>query len=67
MLQSGYVWRGFLFDFRAPITNDFPVSFENLTMDGGVQQGNTSIHGIIANTVDGLGWDQTHDAIVIRG
>jgi len=64
---GGAVWRGFLFDFLAPITNDFSVSFENLTMDGGVQQGNTSIHGIIANPVDGQGWDQTHDAIVIRG
>jgi hypothetical protein len=50
-----------------PVTNDYPVSLENLTLDGGAQQGNTSIHGTIANTTDGSGWDQTHDAVVIRG
>jgi len=66
-LSGGYVNRSFLIAFQSPIANDFPVSFENLTMDGGVQQGNTSIHGEIANPVDGQGWDQTHDAIIMRG
>jgi hypothetical protein len=66
-LQDGYPWRGFLIEINPPIINDFPVSFEGMTLDGGVQQGNTSIHGIAANPVDGFGWDQTSDAIVVWG
>jgi hypothetical protein len=61
------VTRGFLVVIVPPITNDYPVSFENLTLDGGVQQGNTPIHGAYPNLVDGQGWDISHDAIVIRG
>jgi hypothetical protein len=54
--------RGFLIEVVAPITNDYPLSFENLTLDGGVQQGNTLFHGEFANPVDGLGWDEQHSA-----
>lgn len=66
-LQGGAAWRGFLFTIHTPIINDFPVSFENLTLDGGVQQGNTSNHGFPASTQDGSGWDETHGAIELYG
>ncbi len=59
---DGYPFRGFLFEICAPISNNNPSSIENLTMDGGVLQGNTPIHGIQANPVDGQGWDQQHSA-----
>ena len=54
-IRSGLVWRGFLFEFKLPVTNDYPFSIENLTMDGGLEQGRISIQGIIPNPVDGLG------------
>jgi hypothetical protein len=54
--------RGFLFECVAPIANDYPVVLENLTLDGGVQNGNLDVHGITVNTVDGLGWDEQHSA-----
>ncbi len=66
-MQAGSAWRGFLFCINPPITNDYPVSIENLTLDGGVWQGNTSSHGFPASITNGMGWDETHDAIVIRG
>ena len=59
---DGSAFRGFLFQICAPITNDYPLSIENLTMDGGVLQGNTPCHGISVNPVDGNGWDQQHSA-----
>lgn len=55
-------FRGFLFECVAPVTNDLPLIFENLTLDGGVQKGNLDVHGITANRVDGLGWDEQHSA-----
>lgn len=59
-------WRGMLFEENPPIANNnLPFVLENMTLDGGVQQGNTSIHGIYANPVDGLGWDTTHDAFLV--
>ena len=65
-LQRGAVWRGFLFSIVPPVINDYPVSFENLTLDGGVQQGNNNYYGFPANQIDGRGWDITHDAIEIQ-
>ena len=59
---DGYPFRGFLFELSAPITNDYSVILENLTLDGGVQKGNLDVHGIACNPVDGLGWDQQHSA-----
>ena len=35
------------------MTNNFPVTFSFLTMDGGVQQGNTSYHFFPASILDG--------------
>jgi hypothetical protein len=66
-LQGGVATRGMLFAIGTPITNDFPVSLENLTLDGGVQQGNTSRHGYPASIIDGSGWDGTHDAVEVFG
>jgi hypothetical protein len=54
--------RGFLFECVAPIANDSPIVLENLTLDGGVPNGNLDVHGITVNTVDGLGWDEQHSA-----
>jgi hypothetical protein len=55
-------YRGYLIQLVAPIANDLPVIFENLTLDGGVLQGNLDVHGIYVNEVDGLGWDVGHSA-----
>ncbi len=62
---NAFPTRGFLIEENPPIKNNYPVVFENMTLDGGVQQGNTSTHGIQANPVDGLGWDETHDAFLV--
>ncbi len=63
-MYAGSAFRGFLIELCAPITNNYPLIFENLTLDGGVSQGNTSVHGIKANPVDGKGWDQQHSAFL---
>lgn len=60
--NNGGAFRGFLFEVDAPITNDYPMSIETMTLDGGVQAGNLDVHGIECNKVDGLGWDQQHSA-----
>lgn len=57
--------RGFLLECTAPITNrNQPIILENLTLDGGVQQGfiNAGNASGYANKIDGLGWDVTHGA-----
>ena len=64
-IQGGNVWRGILFEENPPIANNLPFTLQNLTLDGGVPQGNTSFHGYPANTVDGQGWDGTHDAFLV--
>jgi len=63
-LIGGSVWRGILVELVSPMTNNFPISFSYLTMDGGVQQGNTSIHGFAASLKNGNGWDETHHAFL---
>jgi hypothetical protein len=65
-----YPSRSPLFVELSPITNNYPVTVQNLTLDGGVVYGNIasqngSIRGIFINPVDGMGWDTTHDAWVI--
>ena len=55
-------YRGYLFQVVAPVTNDYPITLEKLTLDGGVQQGNLDVHGIYVNETDGLGWDVGHSA-----
>ena len=66
-LGTDYCKRGYVFGIVPPITNDYPVVFQDMTIDGGVQQGNTPIHGTYPNIVDGQGWDGSHGAIDIRG
>ncbi|MGO8698099.1 MAG: hypothetical protein ACLQVY_10320 [Limisphaerales bacterium] len=59
---DGNAYRGFLVEIIAPIASNYPLSFQNMTLDGGVQQGNQYVHGIAVNAVDGNGWDQHHSA-----
>jgi hypothetical protein len=64
---NNYPTRGALAEVASPITNNFPVSFSYLTMDGGVQVGNTASHGYPASSITGNGWDVTHDAFLMGG
>ena len=59
--------RGFMFNLVGPVNNNAPLAFEGLTLDGGVQAGNTGYHGFPARLWDGAGWDETHDAVVDSG
>ena len=61
--NDGETYRGFLFVVPS-ISNTNPVVFENLTMDGGVQHGFYGSREQPANTVNGQGWDETHDAFI---
>ena len=65
-LQGKFVHRGQLFVCQGPVTNNYPLAFEDLTMDGGVVAGNTQQRGFPASVRDGSGWDETHDALVDR-
>ncbi len=65
-LKTNHVIRGQLFVCQGPVTNDAPLIFENLTMDGGLANGSQSYHGFPARTTDGAGWDLTHDAVIDR-
>jgi hypothetical protein len=67
LLKGGYAHRGWMFACQGPITNDAPLVFESLTMEGGVPDGLQSYHGFPARTTDGAGWDVTHDAVVDCG
>ncbi len=66
-IKGKYVSRGQLFECRGPVTNDGPLIFENLTMDGGVEKGRQDYRGFPARTTDGDGWDITHDAVMDAG
>jgi Right handed beta helix region len=67
-LKGNYVSRGQIFECRGPVSHpEFPLVFENLTMDGGVQQGRLDYRGFPASTNDGMGWDITHDAVLDAG
>ena len=61
------VYRSMLLAIVPPVTNDYPVSIENINFDGGVEHGAISYKSVYANQVDGCGWDVSHDAIDIRG
>lgn len=66
-LVGGLAKRGFLFHIYGPVTNNFPSSFENLTLDGGVPNGYTSDHTFPASPVTGEGWDEVHSAVLTWG
>lgn len=59
---NAFCARGYLIQIVAPITNDLPLTFENMTWDGGVKQGDTDVHHFPANKIDGGGWDEKHGA-----
>jgi len=65
--KGSYAYRGFMFELLGPVTNNSALIFDNMTLDGGVQQGLTSYHYWPARTTDGDGWDVTHDALVEVG
>ena len=65
--KGSYAYRGFMFACQGPVTNNGPLIFDSLTLDGGVQQGLTSYHYWPARTTDGDGWDVTHDAVIDMG
>jgi hypothetical protein len=66
-LYAGAVERGITFLLKGPITNDAPLVFANLTMDGGVQVGNQGNIGFPASVIDGSGWDGSHGAVLDGG
>lgn len=55
--------RGFLFNLKHPVTNDYPLVFADLGFDGGVKTGNTGYSGFPIRVSNGDGWDETHDAV----
>ena len=65
--KGSYAYRGYMFACQGPVTNNGPLIFDSLTMDGGVQQGLTGYHYWPARTSDGDGWDVTHDAVLDEG
>lgn len=69
MLKGSWVHRGWMFECLGPVSNNTaPLIFENLTFDGGVQQGKQAYYNSgPARTSDGAGWDITHDAVVDIG
>lgn len=67
LLKGSYVQRGMMFHMRGPVLDNGTLSFENLTFDGGVQAGRTSVDTFPARTYDGDGWDVTHGAMFTDG
>ena len=53
--------------FANPFTNDYPISFSDMTMDGGLEQGMTTVTGYPANTITGNGWGGSHNAYQLVG
>ncbi len=66
-LKGSHVSRGQLFECRGPIRNDDGLTFENLTMDGGLADGKQEHYGFPASVTDGSGWDLTHDGVMDTG
>ena len=64
-------YRSSLFLFYSPLTNDLPVTFDNITFDGGItgmgQVGNIHNTGFPADPNTGLGWDGSHHAVAYYG
>jgi hypothetical protein len=67
-LMGKFATRGMLFECRGPIKHpEYPLIFENLTMDGGVEEGRRPYRGFPARKTDGDGWDITHGAVIDLG
>jgi hypothetical protein len=67
ILNNGFVQRGIIFACVGPVTNNYPLKFQNLTFDGGVQIGNVGYGTGPADPITGGGWDITHDALIDMG
>jgi hypothetical protein len=67
ILNNGAVERGVIFGCVGPVTNNYPLIFQNLSFNGGVQVGNVGYGTGPADPVTGGGWDVTHDALVDMG
>jgi hypothetical protein len=68
MLKTNFVHRGQMFWIKGPVTNDAPLIFSDMAFNGGVVQAfNAANNYWPANTADGSGWDETHDALMDMG
>jgi hypothetical protein len=68
MLKTNFAFRGPMVWINGPVTNDAPLIFSDMTFDGGVVQAfNAANNYWPANTADGSGWDETHDALLDIG
>jgi hypothetical protein len=67
ILNNGFVQRGIIIGCNGPVTNNYPLTFQNLSFNGGVQVGNVGYGTGPADPVTGGGWDITHDAILDMG
>lgn len=65
--KGNYVQRGYMFFCQGPVTNNYPLVFNQLTFDGGVSRGSIANKDFPANPNDGTGWDETHGAILDIG
>ncbi len=65
--KGSWVYRGYMFACQGPVTNNGPLIFDSITMDGGVQQGFTGVTSFPASPATGDGWDVTHDAVIDVG
>lgn len=60
----GRCTRAGIFFVQGPTTNNYPVTWTNLTFDGGMPVGLVGYNGIQPNNpIDGLGWDDDDHAI----
>jgi hypothetical protein len=62
-----YAYRGYMFDCQGPVTNNGPLIFDSLTINGGAIPGMSAHPGAWPTTQNGDGWDATHDAMLDTG
>lgn len=61
---NNYADRAVTVMVRMPTTNyDYPIIFDGLDFDGGVQSGVQAYQYFPPRTADGVGWDTTHHAV----
>lgn len=63
-MAGSYAHRGAIILTPGPVTNNYPLVFDNLIFDGGLTNGSMNNHAFPASTVDGTGWDVTHTAFM---
>ena len=66
-LKGSFAYRGYMFACQGPVTNDAPLLFDQLAMDGGASPGRSSNSYFPASPINGNGWDPTHDAVIDTG